>query len=94
MKTNKKSLLKDLIPIFAVMTVIGVPSMYLISTDIQKQETKKNIEYILDTNIDGKLSSDEIKRFYDEIGINPYDPEIFRNIPTEFLDKFMNKYKK
>lgn len=48
---------------------------------------------MLDTNRDKQLSSDEIKRFYDETETTPYIKQSVFNAPSEDLNKFLDKYK-
>ncbi len=58
-----------------------------------EHEAKRNkVEYILDTNRDGNISSDEIKRFYNETETTPYIKQKLPDFKTEDLNKFLDKY--
>ncbi|MCK9596119.1 hypothetical protein M0R19_02970 [Candidatus Pacearchaeota archaeon] len=47
---------------------------------------------ILDKNHDGRLYSEEIKLFYEEMKIDPYSLEAFKKMKTKELEKFNFKY--
>jgi hypothetical protein len=54
--------------------------------------TETAVMSILDTNLDGKLSSGEIKKFYDETGISPYNAKALKSVPLEEQKKFVSNY--
>ncbi len=56
--------------------------------------TENAVMSILDTNLDGKLSSEEIKRFYDETGISPYNEKALKLVPLEEQKKFVSNYQR
>lgn len=59
---------------------------------INEEDTFARVSYILDINRDGKLSSEEIKRFYDETGTTPYTKQLLKNRPNKDFDKFLDRY--
>ena len=60
---------------------------------ITKAQKASKIETILDSNKDGKLSQQEIKRFYDETGLSPYSwDSIIKQVDEEYYDPFLSKY--
>jgi len=59
-----------------------------------KTYTENTVMNILDTNMDGKLSSEEIKRFYDETGVSPYNAKAFKSVSLEEQKKFVSNYQR
>jgi hypothetical protein len=88
---NLKEILKEGVVIILtgiILTLVGV----VIYDEFEQISKMNKVEFILDENKDGKLSSGEIKRFYDEMGINPYIKDSFYSLPEKSFEKFLNRY--
>ena len=77
--------------VFAVGIIAGIS--YLSIRVIKEIDTFNRVNYILDINRDGELSSEEIKRFYDETGTTPYTKQFLKKVSKGDLKKFLDKYK-
>ena len=55
-------------------------------------QMREQVVQILDTSRDGKLSEDELKRFYDETKISPYRGVTINNATRSELEKFLSNY--
>ncbi len=67
---------------------------YILYSGIKEQkriDSKKEVIAILDENKDG-LSGNEIKRFYDKMGLSPYTLEGFDGLPREDFEGFLSNY--
>ncbi len=75
----------------AGLYVGGVKLAYTI-LDGEKIVEQNAVIKILDITNDKRLSESEIKRFYDETGISPYNTNAFRNLPAGDYKKFLENY--
>ena len=57
-----------------------------------KKLPQREVARALDTDLDGKLSSEEIKRFYDKTGVSPYNLEALKEVPIKEQKKFLDNY--
>jgi len=75
-----------------LVSYVGLMTYTWIEADRREDAQKKVIE-IIDTDKDGKLSPKEIKRFYDEMGIEAYTESNFiESIRTKDYEKFLKNY--
>jgi len=78
----------------AILITIGAGLGFGIYQQIDIGVKREDVKNILDVNKDGKLSSKEIKRFYDELGINPYNERLLYDFSNQQnLSRFLEKYK-
>jgi len=83
--------LVELIKAAGIVSVVGLLGFMGVTT-IKDFKDRKELSEILDTDGDGKLSYEEIKKFYDEIGVNPYSARVLNSIPITDVQKFLRNY--
>jgi len=83
--------LVELIKAAGVICAVGLLGFVGVTT-IKDFKDRKELSEILDTDGDGKLSYEEIKKFYDETGVNPYSINVLNSIPITDVKKFLRNY--
>jgi hypothetical protein len=58
----------------------------------QNKENRRKVEYILDEDKNGRLSTDEIKRYFDEMGINLYTKSALDEVSAKSREEFLSRY--
>lgn len=69
----------------------GITSAKAIEDRVNYNRARSKVEQILDADKNGKLSENEIKRFYDETGLSPYNA-LFKSVSRKDLEKFASHY--
>ena len=93
-----KTIIKDRLQIAGIACTIGISLVGLCGGakcalgGVEREAKQNAVIEILDINNDKRLSESEIKRFYDETGISPYNTNAFRNLPAEDYTKFLEGY--
>ena len=56
-------------------------------------EKEEKIAEKIEKEIEKEASSEEVKVFYDKMGITPYTQDTLKSLPTSDLKKFLEEYK-